>query len=78
MGRIPKAAVLVLLVLFVHPAFAQTTVRVNLDSSGNQTSGPSDVAAISADARYVAFHSYGINLVPGTRTGSPTSSCATG
>jgi Tol biopolymer transport system component len=62
MGRIPRAAAFF---LFVPPAFAQTTVRVNVDSSGNQTSGFSEVAAISADDRYVAFHSYGINLVPG-------------
>ena len=43
-----------------------TTTRVNTDSSGNEaTGGPSNRPALSADGRYVAFHSIATNLVAG-------------
>src|SRR5258706_12926625 len=40
------------------------TIRVTVDSSGGQGIGPSFGSSISADGRYVAFHSDAINLVP--------------
>ncbi len=49
--------------------FAQTTERVNVDSSGAQANNSSPTwendSSISADGRYVAFTSYASNLVPG-------------
>jgi hypothetical protein len=42
-----------------------TTERVSVDSAGNEGNGHSWGAAISADGRYVAFHSQASNLVIG-------------
>lgn len=42
--------------------FVPTTTRVNVSSSGVQANGDSEVAAISADGRYVAFTSPANNL----------------
>jgi Tol biopolymer transport system component len=48
------------------------TVRCSTDSSGNQaTGGPSSKPSISANGRYVAFHSYASNLVSGDTNGWP-------
>jgi Tol biopolymer transport system component len=48
------------------PAWAHgTTERVSLGPGGVQGNGRSDVSAISADGRFVVFHSYATNLVPG-------------
>ena len=41
-----------------------TTERVSVRSDGVQGTGPSEYPAISADSRYVAFHSSADNLVP--------------
>jgi WD40 repeat protein len=41
------------------------TVRVSTDAAGGQADGDSGPPAISADGRYVAFHSVATNLVPG-------------
>ncbi len=51
--------------LAATPAIAQVTRRVSLSSAGVQGSGHSYSPAISADGRYVAFHSEATNLVPG-------------
>ena len=57
-------------------ASAQTTVRVNVDSTGAEANGWSgsnwlgESPAISADNRYVAFCSVASNLVPGDTNGS--------
>ncbi|MDH5445456.1 MAG: Ig-like domain-containing protein [Gammaproteobacteria bacterium] len=50
--------------IFVHDTQTGSTTRVNVDSSGNQTvNGHSYAPSISADGRYVAFHSSATNLV---------------
>jgi Tol biopolymer transport system component len=51
--------------LLCAPASAQVTQRVSLTSLGVQANGFSGFPAISADGRYVAFHSGATNLVPG-------------
>ncbi|MCJ7510740.1 MAG: hypothetical protein MUP14_07635 [Dehalococcoidia bacterium] len=51
--------------IFVHDRQTGTTERVSVDSAGNEGNAHSWAAAISADGRYVAFHSYASNLVPG-------------
>src|SRR5262245_7827926 len=48
---------------------AGPTARVSVDSAGRQANGPSAVAAISADGRFVAFESEATNLVPGDTSG---------
>src|SRR5262245_18017029 len=47
----------------------QITVRVSVDSSGSQGNRSSRPWSISADGRYVAFHSEASNLVPGDTNG---------
>jgi Tol biopolymer transport system component len=39
-------------------------MRVDLDSSGNESNGRSSNPGISADGRYVVFESDATNLVP--------------
>ena len=56
--------------VFVHDRRTGKTVRVSVTSAGKQAGGDrtntgSNAPAISADARYVAFHSADTNLVPG-------------
>ncbi len=56
--------------VFVRDLASATTERVNVDSAGAQASSPtlvvpdSDDPTISADGRFVAFRSFGVNLVP--------------
>jgi hypothetical protein len=45
------------------------TVRVSVDSSGEQGNGSSYISSISADGRYIAFTSYTANLVSGDSNG---------
>ena len=52
------------------PSCTPATERVSADSSGVQGDGVSDLAAISADGRYVAFESRADNLVPGDTNGA--------
>jgi len=63
--------------IFVHDRQTGTTSRVSVASEGTQADGYSRNPALSADGRYVAFDSYSINLVPGTRTARATSSSTT-
>ncbi len=58
-------------VVFLHAAFveAQTTTRVSVDSFGNEANHYSEIPSISADGRFVAFHSYASNLVGGDTNG---------
>lgn len=49
--------------------FAAGTTRISTDSSGAQGNGYSSVKAISADGRYLAFHSDATNLVTGDSNG---------
>jgi Ca2+-binding RTX toxin-like protein len=51
--------------IFVHDRTTGITTRVSTNSSGVQSDGESYDPIISADGRYVAFYSYGTNLVLG-------------
>jgi Tol biopolymer transport system component len=51
--------------IFVHDRQTGATERVSVDSSGNQGNSASYRPAVSADGRYVAFHSVASNLVEG-------------
>ena len=68
---VKKVLVLTLLsqLLFTHAVFAQTTEWVSKDSAGNEADDSSASASISGDGRFVAFHSYATNLVPGDTNG---------
>ena len=50
--------------IFVHDRLAGVTVRVSVDSAGNEGNGDSGGLSISADGHYVAFGSAASNLVP--------------
>ncbi len=54
--------------IFVHDRQTGATTRVSVDSSGNQV-GHSFGPSISADGRYVVFHSSTPDLVPGDTNG---------
>jgi Tol biopolymer transport system component len=56
--------------VFVHDRSTGVTERVSVDSSGSEGNADSDVAKISADGRYVAFHSFASNLVAGDTNGT--------
>ncbi len=47
------------------PAAGQETTRMSVDTSGAQGNDDSYIPSISADGRYVAFHSIASNLVAG-------------
>lgn len=56
--------------IFVHDRLTGVTTRVSVDSDGYEASGDDSTAAgpspvLSADGRYVAFHSDASNLVIG-------------
>ena len=51
--------------VFVHDRDTGITERVSVSSIGQQPNGSSEAASISADGRFVAFHSAASNLVPG-------------
>jgi Tol biopolymer transport system component len=50
---------------FVHDRLTGATERVSVATGGGQGNGGSSPFGISADGRYVFFHSYADNLVPG-------------
>ncbi len=50
-------------------ALAQTTERASVATGGGQGDSDSRAGAISADGRFVAFHSYAANLVGGDTNG---------
>jgi flagellin-like hook-associated protein FlgL len=55
---------------FIKDTVTGVTTRISTDSAGNQATGAdSDVSAISADGRYVAFYSSASNLVAGDTNG---------
>ncbi len=56
--------------VFVRDRQAGTTERVSVDSNGVQANYESLFPAISADGRYVAFHSAASNLVAGDTNGT--------
>jgi len=55
--------------VFVHDRQTGETVRVSVNSNGEQGNNSSDVPTISADGRYVAFESSASNLVDGDTNG---------
>jgi len=56
--------------VFVRDRVSGLTVRVSVNSQGEQANGYSYAAALSADGRYVAFQSYASNLVEGDHNGA--------
>src|SRR2546425_1663307 len=59
-----------LALLAAKPVAADVTERVSVASDGTQGDAGSDAPAISADGRFVAFHSFANNLVAGDTNGS--------
>jgi Tol biopolymer transport system component len=57
--------------IFVHDRTTATTSRVSVRSNGNQANGYSFAPSLSADGRFVAFHSYATNLVSGDTNDMP-------
>ena len=55
--------------VFVRDLVDDTTERVSVGTAGGQSSGLSEQPAISGDGRYVAFQSFGSNLVAGDTNG---------
>ena len=55
--------------IFVHDRQTGTTERVSVATGGAEATGVSLVPAISADGRFVAFHSDATNLVSGDTNG---------
>jgi len=55
--------------IFVHDRQTGTTQRVSMASDGTQGSSASGSPSLSADGRYVAFHSDASNLVAGSISG---------
>ena len=55
--------------IFVRDRQTNQTTRVSVDSSGTEADGGSYANFISADGRYVAFHSSATNLVSGDTNG---------
>jgi len=56
--------------VFARDMVSGSTTRVSVNSGGGQADGTSDDPAISADGRYVAFHSSAPNLVAGDTNGA--------
>src|SRR4028118_885412 len=48
--------------IFVRDTLTNTTTRVSVDSAGNQGNSRSVGSSISADGRFVAFHSDASNI----------------
>jgi Tol biopolymer transport system component len=55
--------------IFVKSLATGAIQRVSVSSSGQQSDGESHSPTLSADGRYVAFESFGTNLVPGDTNG---------
>lgn len=55
--------------VFVHDLATRTTVRVSVSGAGGQASGHSREPSISADGRFVTFHSSAADLVPNDTNG---------
>ena len=55
--------------VFVRDLQTSATTQVSVDSAGLQGNGDSLFASITADGRYVAFHSLATNLVAGDTNG---------
>jgi Tol biopolymer transport system component len=57
--------------IFVRDTATNQTIRVSVDSSGNQGDRDSSFAVISADGRFVAFDSYSTQLVNDDNNSAP-------
>ena len=55
--------------IFINDTEAGTTERVSVSNTGEQSNGVSRSPSLSANGRYVAFHSSASNLVPGDTNG---------
>ncbi len=55
--------------IFLYNRSTQKTIRVSLDSAGNESNGISTEPALSADGRYVVFDSNATNLVANDSNG---------
>jgi Tol biopolymer transport system component len=64
-ARVVVLGVVVGIAIRVDPVLAQETVRVNVDSAGNQSRGNAYYPSISGDGRFVAFASTSDDLVAG-------------
>jgi hypothetical protein len=53
--------------VFVHDRLTGETTRVSVASKGTEGNDGSSGGSVSDDGRYVAFHSFASNLVPGDR-----------
>jgi len=56
--------------VFLHDTQAGETVRVSVDSDGNEGNGNSFLPSISRDGRYVTYYSVANNLVEGDTNGA--------
>jgi len=56
--------------VFVHDTQTGDTVRISVNSDGNESDGYCYRPCISADGRYVAFHSNASNLITGDTNGA--------
>jgi Tol biopolymer transport system component len=55
--------------VFTRDLAASATVRVSVDTAGQDANGESFAPSVSADGRFVAFHSAASDLVPDDRNG---------
>jgi Tol biopolymer transport system component len=55
--------------IFMHDGQTGETMRVSVDSAGNQANEDSWLPCVSGDGRYVAFTSWATNLVQGDKNG---------
>lgn len=55
--------------IFVHDTKTGSTVRVSVDSDGNQQTSSGETHAFSSNGRFVAFSSAAANLAPGDTNG---------
>jgi Tol biopolymer transport system component len=56
--------------IFRHDTATETTIRVSVDSAGNEGNNLSSFPSVSAEGRYVAFQSGANNLVPNDTNGA--------
>ncbi len=57
--------------IFVHDLRTGSTVRVNVDDAGGQTTAFSALPSISYDGRFVTFYSASFTLIPSDRRNGP-------
>src|SRR5690349_1102715 len=57
--------------VFVRVLVTGSVERVSVDSTGAEANGSSVLPSLSSDGRFVAFHSWAGNLVPGDTNGIP-------